>query len=398
MIGAGIFSAFAPAAQAAGPFLLLGLLLAGAVAFANATSSAQLASVYPESGGTYIYGREVLGPWWGYLAGWSFVIGKLASAAAIAMTFAAYTAPVEFQKPAAIGAVTLLTIVNLFGITRTAAMAIVVVVPVLGILLLATGFLFASPQGVGASAPSPTTADAYGILQAAGLLFFAFAGYARIATLGEEVVEPATTIPRAISWSLAITFTLYLGVALALLWALGSVTLAQSAQPLAKAVAHTGQSWLVVAVFVAASLATLGSLLGLIAGISRTGFAMARHGDLPAFLHAVHPSTKVPHRAEILVAIIVVVVLAVSDIRGAIGFSSFGVLLYYFIANIAAWRQPLSQRRYPRGLQVFGALACIVIAFALPWHSVVAGCVALGVGVLYRWVKNRREDLGPSVR
>jgi APA family basic amino acid/polyamine antiporter len=93
MIGAGVFAAFAPAAEAAGSGLLLGLALAAAVAYANALSSAQLAALYPLSGGAYIYGCERLGHFWGFLAGWAFVVGKTASCAAMALTFGAYAAP-----------------------------------------------------------------------------------------------------------------------------------------------------------------------------------------------------------------------------------------------------------------------------------------------------------------
>lgn len=195
MIGAGVFSAFAPAAQSAGVWLLLSLCLAALAAWLNASSSAQLAAQFPTSGGTYAFGREMLGPWWGYLAGWSFVIGKLASSAAIALTLAAYLLPEEWQRPGAILAVATLTLVNMRGITRTIVMAVALMIPVVMVLLafISFGILDRSIQST-AAAP----ADIYGITQAAGLLFFAFAGYARLATLGEEVVQPIKTIPRAI--------------------------------------------------------------------------------------------------------------------------------------------------------------------------------------------------------
>ena len=131
MIGAGVFSAFAPAAAAAGTGLLIGLAIAAVVAFCNATASAQLAAAYPTSGGTYAYGRAELGPWWGFIAGWCFVIGKLASCAAMALTFAAYAAPPGWERPVAIVAVAALVTVNYFGVTRTAQLTRVIVVIVL---------------------------------------------------------------------------------------------------------------------------------------------------------------------------------------------------------------------------------------------------------------------------
>src|ERR671926_102682 len=121
----------------AGSGLLIGLALAAGVAYCNAVASAQLAAQYPTSGGTYVYGRERLGDWWGFLAGWGFVVGKTASCAAMALTFAAYAAPAGWQRPAAVVAVVALTAVNYRGITRTAGLTRVIVTVVLGALAVA---------------------------------------------------------------------------------------------------------------------------------------------------------------------------------------------------------------------------------------------------------------------
>ena len=179
----------------------------------------------------------------------------------------------------------------------------------------------------------------YGILQSGGLLFFAFAGYARIATMGEEVRDPRRTIPRAIVLALGITVGVYAVVALTVLAVLGPEATATSTAPLADAAAASGWGWTQPVVRVGAAAASLGALLALIAGIGRTTLAMAREDDLPRFLSAVHPRWRVPHRAELAIGAIVIVTVAFVDLRGAIGFSSFGVLIYYFIANAAAFRQ-----------------------------------------------------------
>ena len=376
-----MFAAFAPAAAAAGNWLLLGLAIAAVVAFCNATASAQLAAAYPTSGGTYVYGRERLGPWWGYLAGWSFVIGKTASCAAMALTFAAYAVPVEWQKPVAVAAVVALTAVNYFGVTRTAAVARVLVVVVL--VVLATAVAVASAGTVAESTPIDTTP--YGVLQSAGLLFFAFAGYARIATMGEEVRDPRRTIPRAIVIALSVAVLVYAAVAVALLHSLGAVGVAASTQPVADAVA--GQPWAVVAVRVGAAAASLGALLALIAGVGRTTLAMAREGDLPRWLSAVHPRFSVPHRAELVLGAVVCLVVLLVDVRAAIGFSSFGVLLYYAIANASAFTQRGADRRYPRALQILGLVGCLVLVAALPWQAIAGGVAVLLLGVAYRGIR-----------
>ncbi|KJL41853.1 APC family permease [Microbacterium trichothecenolyticum] len=390
MVGAGVFAVWAPAADAAGTGLLIGLAIAAIVAFGNATSSAQLAAAYPTSGGTYAYGRAELGPWWGFVAGWGFVIGKIASCAAMALTFAAYAAPAGWERPVAVAAVGLLTAVNWFGVTRTAGAARVIVVISLGALAAAVtaGFSAGSPPDW-FTAETVGAGGGYGILQSAGLLFFAFAGYARIATMGEEVRDPRRVIPRAIVIAFLIALAVYAVVAVAVLSTLGPDAVASSTAPVADAAAQSGWAWIDVVVRIGAAAASLGALLALIAGVSRTAFAMARERDLPGFLDAVHPRWHVPHRAELAAAAAVVLLVALVDLRGAIGFSSFGVLLYYFVANVAAFRQRGDARRYAVALQIIGGIGCLVLAVTLPWQSVVAGVVVVAIGVLYRALRLR---------
>jgi APA family basic amino acid/polyamine antiporter len=393
MVGAGVFAAFAPAARAAGAGLLIGLALAAAVAYCNATASAQLAAEYPESGGTYVYGRARLGPWWGFLAGWGFVVGKTASCAAMALTFAAYTVPTQWQRPTAVAVVLVLTAVNYRGITRTAGLTRVLVAVVLVALGVAVAASLVGGEPEASHLAVGSDGTAYGVLQAAGLLFFAFAGYARIATLGEEVRDPERTIPRAIPLALGLAVAVYAVVALTLLLVLGPAGIAATAAPVVAAVEAGTWSELVPVVRIGAAAASLGALLALIAGVSRTVLAMAREDDLPRWLSAVHPRFRVPHRAELVLAFAICLLVLTVDLRGAIGFSSFGVLLYYVVANLAAFTQSADRRRWPRWLQVGGALGCLVLVAALPWTSVAAGAAVFAVGLVYRVV---RLHLRPS--
>jgi APA family basic amino acid/polyamine antiporter len=398
MIGAGVFTAFTPAAQAAGSGLLIGLVLAAAVAFCNATASAQLAAEYPTSGGTYVYGRERLGPWPGFLAGWGFVIGKTASSAAMALTFAAYAAPAGWERPVAIAAVVLLAAVNYRGVTRTAGLTRIIVAAVLLVLALVVAACWAP----GAADPLRLLDGGvlahgwYGILQSAGLLFFAFAGYARIATMGEEVLNPGKAIPRAIVTALGIAVAVYAAIAISILAVLGADTIARTPAPLAAAVAAGAWGWAAPIVRIGAALAALGALLALIAGLGRTTLAMARGGDLPRWLGAVHPRFKVPHRAELVLAAVVCGIIGVADLRGAIGFSSFGVLIYYLVANAAAYTQTGDNRRYPRALQLTGAVGCAVLVVTLPVESVAAGLMMFAAGIVYRVLRLRRGTAGTS--
>ncbi|MFD1713901.1 APC family permease [Amnibacterium flavum] len=390
MIGAGIFSAFAPAAASAGGALLIALAIAAVVATTNAISSASLAAQYPTSGGTYVYGRERLGPWWGHLAGWSFVIGKTASCAAMALTFAAYAVPQEWQRPAAAVAMLVIGGVSVLGVTRTARVARILVLAVLAVLV----FVVASGLGW-AGRPSEAGdlvsggSSVYGVLQAAGLLFFAFAGYARIATLGEEVRDPRRTIPRAILIALGAVLVIYAVVGATLVTVLGEGGLAGSSAPLAAVVALTPWPDAVVVVRIGAAIACLGALLALTAGVSRTALAMGREGDLPRFLAGVSNRHGTPRNAELVVTAVVVVLVLTVDLRSAIGFSSFGVLLYYLVANLSAFTQDRGDRLAPRAVAVLGAVGCVVLAAALPVASVVGGLIVVALGLLVRLVAVR---------
>jgi APA family basic amino acid/polyamine antiporter len=393
MMGAGVFAAFGPAARAAGAGLLIGLAIAAVIAYCNATASAQLAAVYPTSGGTYIYGRERLGPWWGFAAGWGFVVGKTASCAAMALTIGTYALPGPWwaQRLIAVVAVIGLTALNYRGVTKTAALARILLactLVALAAVVIAIAIAGVQPSNLsGTGAWSSTTV--YGVLQSAGLLFFAFAGYARIATMGEEVRDPARTIPRAIIIAFGITVVVYLVVGVAVLLAAGPERLAHSAAPLAEALRAVGAAPLLPVVAVGATLASLGALLALIAGIGRTTLAMARHRDLPGWLAAVHPRYQVPHHAEIALAVVVCVLATTVDLRGVIGFSSFGVLIYYAIANASAYTQPAAQRRWPRALNVCGVFGCLLLVATLPWQSVVVGLGVFAIGLTGRAIAQR---------
>lgn len=393
MLGAGVFSAFGPAAAAAGSGLLVGLGIAAVVAYCNAAASAQLAAVYPVSGGTYVYGRERLGPTWGFVAGWGFVIGKTASCAAMALTFGAYAidGPEWAQRLLGLAAVLVLTAANYRGVGKTALLTRVLVVATLAVLglvvvLTLTGGTMSADHLDGWASAGP-----YDVLQAAGLLFFAFAGYARIATLGEEVRDPSRAIPRAILIALAIVVVVYAAVGVSVLLASGPQAIADSTAPLATAVDVAGAAWAEPVVRVGAAVASLGALLVLIAGVGRTSLAMAREGDLPQLLDAVHRRFRVPHHAELAVAAVVGVLVLTVDLRGVIGFSSFGVLTYYAIANASAYTQPAEQRRWSRGWNVLGLTGCAVLAVTLPASAVAIGAGMLAVGLAGRWIVQQRR-------
>ncbi|MDO5662536.1 MAG: APC family permease [Brachybacterium sp.] len=406
MLGAGAFVSLGAAQDIAGPAALVAILIAAAVAAANATSTAQLAAQYPTSGGTYFYGREQLGEWPGFLAGWCFVIGKTASCAAMALVVAAYLVPEAWERPVAALVVVVMTAVNCIGVTRTAGLARILLAVALAALLATAVRLGLGVLGVtGTAGDGAGTAVGDGfaapwggplaILQAAALLFFAFAGYARVATLGEEVTDPRRTIPRAIVSALAIIVVLYLilGVLLVLVAPAEVAADGWGPAPFLAALGAVGAGpvWSVV-ISIGAVAAASGALLALIAGVSRTMLGMAREGDLPRGLSRINPRFEVPQRAEITVGIAVVaLVLLAGDALLAIAASSFGVLLYYAVANAAALTQDGNWRLYPKALQVFGLIGCVALVASLPWTALFGGLAVVAIGVIARAVAQRRS-------
>ncbi|MDQ0144303.1 APC family permease [Pseudarthrobacter niigatensis] len=397
MLGAGVFVVFAPAAALAGNLLVLSVLVAGVVAYCNAVASAALAAIYPTSGGTYVYGRNQLGEWPGFLAGWGFVTGKTASCAAMALTFGNYVAR-DYAVPVAVAAVVALTGVNLLGITRTALLTRILLCMVVATLVFVAVAAWLGPHA-GAGPAGATSDNPAGVLPAAGLVFFAFAGYARIATLGEEVKDPARAIPRAILAALAAAFAIYLLLALLLLAHLGE-RLGTSATPLLDAVLDSRLAPAAPLVQAGAAAACLGALLALITGVGRTTLAMARERDLPGPLAKVGGSHTVPYVAELAVAAVVILLLVTTNVMTVVGFSSFGVLVYYAVANASAFTLATHPGYAPRWLNVLGFLGCAVLAFTLPRASVLAMAAVLAAGVagralVLRFRQPQRQRPGP---
>ncbi len=390
MMGAGVFTAWSPAAEAAGSGLLIGLVLAGVVAFCNAASSAQLAAIHPESGGTYVYGRKQLGPAWGHLAGWGFVVGKTASCAAMAIAVGAYLWP-ERERIVAIAAVAAIALVNLGGLERTVQVT-------RGLLIVTSATLLAvvvaawTGDETSLDPITPVDASVYDVLQSGGLLFFAFAGYARIATLGEEVREPETTIPKAVPRALGMVLAVYLVVGVTAVAAAGAPALAATDAPLRAVVEIAGADAISPVVRIGAAIASLGVLLNLVPGVSRTTLAMARRRELPSWFAHVDRDRNLPIRAELTVVIVVAALVSVLGLRSAIAVSGTAILTYYAITNAAALTLTPEQRRWPRAVAVVGLVGCVVLALALPWRELMIGAAVLGVGVVARFLTTERID------
>lgn len=394
MVGAGVFAVWGAAADAAGTGLLVGLAVAAIVAFCNATSSAQLAALYPESGGTYVFGRRRLGPGWGHLAGWGFVVGKTASCAAMAMTVGAYVWPAQ-QRLVAVVAVVGILAVNIGGLTRTVAVTRVLLAVALAALVTVVVSGWTS-DGATLDRLTPIDASPWEILRSAAFIFFAFAGYARIATMGEEVRDPTVVIPKAVPRALAGVLVLYAVVAVTTLASLPVDELAASTAPLRQVVEAGRLDGLAPITRAGAGVAALGVLLNLIPGVSRTVLAMARERDVPAVFAHVDPRRSLPLRAEVTVAAAVIVVVLLLELRDSLALSGVAVLTYYAVTNASALTLTRSERRWPKALAVLGLAGCVALAIALPLRSVLAGSVVLALGVVVRQITMRVAERSPT--
>lgn len=390
IIGAGVFVVTGVAAGVSGPSFIVGLLVAGVVAAFNALSSAQLAAVYPFAGGTYEYGYRLLNPSLGFSAGWMFLISKLSAAGVVAIGFGNYfyqLVPLGSPLILSVSAIIVLTVANYFGIKKAGTLNLLIVtISLLSLLYLVIGgmpsvrkenFEPFAPYGIG------------GIAEAAALLFFAFTGYARIATLAEEVREPEKTIPRAVVITIVTAIVLYTAVSIVTIGVIGTNTMAASKSPLQVVAEALHVPAIQTVITIGASTAMLGVLLSQILGISRMMMAMGRREDLPAFFQSVHPRFNVPHVGIIITSIIILLLTIAGNFDFIVRAASFTILLYYSITNIAAFKQPGKEQLYGKVIPVLGLIGCLGMSVSLPLSVVVTGVGLLAAGFVWRiiWKK-----------
>jgi APA family basic amino acid/polyamine antiporter len=400
MVGTGVFVSIGIAAGIAGPAVLLAIVLAAMVATCNALSSAQLAAGLPVSGGTYEYGYEYLSPWLGFTAGWMFLCAKTASAATAALGFSGYLLQAfgvsGLVVPAAVAAVAALTAIVLMGIRRSNRANIVIVSVTVFALVF---FVVAGAVSVMAKGSQPWTpffrASADGgsawprLLEATALMFVAFTGYARIATLGEEMREPARTIPLAIVATLIVSAILYIAVGAVGIATIGPDALAEATQaevaPLVVA-ARTfdlpAAAWIIA---IGAMTAMLGVVLNLILGLSRVLLAMGRRGDMPAVFAQVNASVS-PIAAIVAVGAAIALLALIGNVKVTWSFSAFTALVYYAITNLAALRLPKDKRLYPPLLAWVGLAACLLLAFFVEREIWLAGLGLIAGGLLWHGI------------
>jgi APA family basic amino acid/polyamine antiporter len=389
IVGSGLFISVALAATIAGPSVVLAVAIAAVVAVFNGLSSAQLAASHPVSGGTYEYGYRYLTPTLGFSAGWLFLCAKCASAATAALGFAHYTLAAlagdrQYAVPLALALVVVLTILVAGGLRRSHVTNTVIVTITLGALAVFVAF---GLPGVRAwNLAGVTDVEPAALFHATALIFVAYTGYGRIATLGEEVRDPARTIPRAMIVTLAATLVLYVAVITVAVGSVGAGGLA-SAAPLEDVAATFAVPEVRHVVAFAAITAMVGVLLNLLLGLSRVVLAMARREDLPPALAAVHAGS--PRRATIATGVAIAGLVLVGDVKATWSFSAFTVLVYYALTNLAALRLPPEHRRYPRAVAAAGLVSCLALAFWVEPRVWLVGLGVIAAGLAWRLAYRR---------
>jgi APA family basic amino acid/polyamine antiporter len=384
IVGTGVFVSLGTVASIAGWGTLGAIVVSALVATCNGFNAAQLSASHPVSGGTYEYGYRYLNRWWGFTAGWLFLWAKCASSATAALGFAGYLVNLlaidpQYLTGIGVGTVVVFTAIAGMGITRANwANTIIVAVTVGALLFFGVAGIPTVIQGWGnfSGSQSPTITD---LFQATALMFVAYTGYGRIATMGEEVVNPKTTIPQAMMVTLGVSMVLYSIVAVVGLsggLTAGTAPLVQVAQQFA--VPYGG-----LILTIGAITAMLGVLLNLILGLSRVLLAMARRKDMPQFLTRINRSGTSPVPAVVTIGLIVALLTLVGNVQVTWSFSAFNVLIYYSITNFCALQLPPADRLYPRWLSYCGLIACGFLAFWVEWHIWLVGLALIGAGLLW---------------
>jgi APA family basic amino acid/polyamine antiporter len=404
ILGTGVFVSIGLVAGLAGVWTVAAVVAAAFVATCNALSSAQLAAAFPKSGGTYEYGHRLLHPLAGFTAGWMFLCAKSASAATAALGCAGYVlttlrldAPGR-ATPLAAAVVIALTVLVAGGLRRSNAVNTIVV----SVTVIALGAFVASglPTAIERAATTPVSFPAgKTFLEAIALMFVAYTGYGRVATLGEEVRDPARTIPRAIVTTLAVSALLYVTVAGVAVGAVGGPALLEATEganaPLEVVARGFGVPGVPELIAIGAITAMVGVLLNLLLGLSRVLLAMGRRGDMPGFVTRIDARRSSPGAAVGVVGAIILALTLTGSVKTAWSFSAFTVLVYYALTNLAALRLPAERRLYPRAWAVGGLASCGFLAFWVEPRIWMIGLGMIVAGAAWHGVARRMAASSP---
>ncbi|MEN6521203.1 MAG: amino acid permease [Armatimonadota bacterium] len=398
MIGAGIFVVISVAVNVAGGGVIISFAIGTIAAIFPALSTARLAAAYPVSGATSFYAAHLLGRPYGFVAGWIFIFATISADAAVVLAFGSYLHFLIPDIPLRATSITfavIVTTINYFGIRLSANVIDILVIVKLAVLLffIAVGAFFFRVERV-----FPMMLHGVmGAIEGAAIVFFAYAGFARIAVIGEEVRDPIRTIPKAILLALGTATILYLTVALVALGLLGVRGLAGASAPLSAAIRKTPLDIGPYIISIGALTSIFTVFLTDMLGVSRMFFALARSRELPDWLSHVHEKYGTPHLAILLNGALVAVLALIANLHSVVKVASFGMLAYYGLTCLAALRLPSTGGRYHRACDVAGIISCFALASFLSLHVILLGLLVIAFGIVYFFTRNVfSSDGGPS--
>jgi APA family basic amino acid/polyamine antiporter len=394
IIGGGIFVVTGIVAGYAGSALIVSMFIAGVIAFITAWSFAKLTAWQPVEGGVYEYGRQLVSPYAGFLAGWMWLVANTFTGAAVSLGFAYYLTSAFPNLPTNLVASALclaFMALNLVGARESANVNNVFVAIKLAILAF---FVIFGILHVNTGNFTPFVPLSSGVLYGTFFIFFAYGGFARVSVVAEEIKDAKRNVPRALLISLGISMVVYILVGFVAVGLLGPVGLAGSASPLSTAIGVTNNSLAIQIVSIGGLVATASVLLTAILGVSRMAYSMARRNDLPSALARLHHKFLTPYNAILASGVLMAILVLFIDLKSVVAVSTFALLFNYSITNISAFKLK-NARKFGRFMPLLGLATCILllafILFATP-EAWLVGVVFLVTGTIYFYARRKIKD------
>ena len=394
IIGAGIFVILGAAAAAAGPALVLSVLIAALVSLLTGFATAELSRLYPRSGGVYVFARETLSEFLGFLVGWIWLFSNVVSGATVAVGFGHYLKYFFPALPTAAGIFVVAAstvMIHLAGAKESSRFNNALVLVKIAILLSFSGAAFLHFQGANMRPFLPF--GFRGVWAGAATIFFAYAGFARVAIVADEIEDPRKNVPRATLISIVISTIIYFLVAVAAVGGAGPRLLANSGSPLADAIGSMGLGFGARLVALGGLAATGTVAMASVLGVSRLAQVMSRERELPACVGRMSGRRSVPRNAILISGAAMLVLAFSADLPHIAYISSFSLLLYYAALNASGFKVLRGGIRIVTGL---GFVSCVVLMAHLPWRSWMVGAAVLAAGAVYRSLANAKRPGRPD--
>jgi APA family basic amino acid/polyamine antiporter len=418
IIGAGLFSLTGVvAAEHAGPAVTLSFVISAVGCAFAGLCYAEFASMIPIAGSAYTYSFATMGRLWAWIIGWDLVLEYAVGAAMVSISWSQYlnkllmmhgmhiptalmAGPFEggIVNLPAVFIVVCMSLLLAKGTKESAGVnAVIVVLKVAVVLLFITlGWSYINPANLTPYIPANTGTFGHfgwsGVLQGAGIIFFAYIGFDAVSTAAQEAKNPARNMPIGILGSLAICTVLYVlfghvMTGLAPYTEFGGTH--DKLAPVATAIAHTPYVWLQQGVILAILAGYSSVILVMLLGQSRVFYSMSHDGLLPKVFSDVHPKFRTPFKSNMLFMVFVSLFAAFVPGKVVGEMTSIGTLLAFILVSIGVMIMRKNMPNAPRAFRtplvpfvpIMGIVVCGAMMAALPWDTWLRLVVWLGIGM-----------------